>query len=182
MFTVVIIEKGGKKKRVQIAEDAAIIGREPGNDIVLAVGNVSKRHCRVTFLDGKFTVEDVGSTNGTYVNGRRIPGPTLVGAKDKVYVGEFIIMLDAGVDSGEVDEPSDAANLPSRPPPPPVPRPKTRRSAPPPPRPPERPTPHPAIAESFTSLSATEEAALPQVKSDFHFEGRSRSSSPARCS
>ncbi len=179
MFTVVIIEKGGKKKRVQIAEDAAIIGREPGNDIVLAVGNVSKRHCRVTFLDGKFTVEDVGSTNGTYVNGRRIPGPTLVGAKDKVYVGEFIIMLDAGVDSGEVDEPSDAANLPSRPPPPPVPRPKTRRSAPPPPRPPERPTPHPAIAESFTSLSATEEAALPQVKSDFHFEGRSRSSSPA---
>jgi len=70
------------------------IGRVQGNDIVLPKGNVSKRHARIVLKDGKFIIVDLKSTNGTYVNGRKITKPRKVRRSDRIYVGDFIIMLD----------------------------------------------------------------------------------------
>ena len=55
-----------------------IIGSEPGCDLVVVNGNVSGQHCRLTFAAGNFQLEDLGSTNGTWVNGQRITAPVRV--------------------------------------------------------------------------------------------------------
>jgi len=57
-------------------------------------GNVSKRHARIVLKDGKFIIVDLKSTNGTYVNGRKITSPLVVKDSDKIYIGDFIVGVD----------------------------------------------------------------------------------------
>ncbi len=96
MFTVVIAEKDGPERRATFTEAEVTIGRIPGNDVVLPKGNVSKRHSRIVLKDNRFIVVDLKSTNGTYVNGRKIGSPMLLSASDRVYVGDFLISFDMG--------------------------------------------------------------------------------------
>ena len=78
MIKLTLTEKGGEPRVLTFDKDEITIGRVSGNDIVLAKGNVSKRHSRLTMRDGGIEVADLKSTNGTYVNGRKIAGPTAV--------------------------------------------------------------------------------------------------------
>lgn len=98
MFTVVVTEKGGSKQTLQFDEEVVSIGRVQGNHIILPRGNVSKKHAQLEFKAGEFRMTDLNSTNGTYVNGRRITGATTVKPGDKVYVGEFILGLEASAE------------------------------------------------------------------------------------
>ena len=116
MIKLTMTEKGGEPKALSFDKDEVSIGRVSGNDIVLPKGNVSKRHSRLTFRDGHVEIADLKSTNGTYVNGRKITESTSVSATDRIYVGDFLITID-GV-GGEVAAPSRRL-----PPPPPPPRP-----------------------------------------------------------
>jgi RND superfamily putative drug exporter len=54
---------------------------------------LSRRHCQVTLAEGGLLIEDLGSTNGTFVNGRRIPAPTLVKPGDAVWVGTSTLVV-----------------------------------------------------------------------------------------
>ncbi|MDP3277091.1 MAG: ATPase, T2SS/T4P/T4SS family [Deltaproteobacteria bacterium] len=103
MYKLVITEKGGPSKELDFDKDEVTIGRVPGNDIVLPGNNVSKRHSRVVRQDGRYFVVDLKSTNGTYLNGRRIMTPSPLRAGDKIFVGNFIIVLD-GSDLPASDE------------------------------------------------------------------------------
>ena len=94
MFTVVIAEKEGAERRVTFSEAEVTIGRVPGNDVVLPKGNVSKRHSRIVLKDNRFIVVDLKSTNGTYVNGRKITSPLVVKEGDKIYVGDYVLTLE----------------------------------------------------------------------------------------
>jgi pilus assembly protein CpaF len=94
MFTVVITEKEGSERRLTFTEPEVTIGRVPGNDVVLPKGNVSKRHSRIVLKDNRFIVVDLKSTNGTYVNGRKITSPLVVKEGDKIYVGDFVLTLE----------------------------------------------------------------------------------------
>ena len=49
-----------------------MVGRHPGSAVWIDAGSVSREHARIVIADGRATVEDRGSTNGTYVNGTRI--------------------------------------------------------------------------------------------------------------
>ena len=53
--------------------------------------NVSKRHVKIVWKNQQFTVIDLRSTNGTFVNGKRITVPTTVGVDDLVHVGDYTI-------------------------------------------------------------------------------------------
>jgi|SRR5581483_2555291 len=58
---------------VYVLADAVTIGRAPENDIVLDQPTVSRRHARLTCVDGRWFVEDRGSFNGTQLNDARVP-------------------------------------------------------------------------------------------------------------
>src|ERR1700754_2493041 len=94
MFAIVITEKGGEQRRISFNKAEITIGRVQGNDIVLPKGNVSKRHSRIVLKDGKFIIVDLKSTNGTYVNGRKITSPLVVKGSDKIYIGDFILSIE----------------------------------------------------------------------------------------
>lgn len=93
MFSVVIKEKGGTRKTMKFEEDIISIGRVQGNEIVLPRGNVSKRHAKLELVDNGFVLTDLGSTNGTYINGRRVHTPTPVYKEDSIYVGDYILSV-----------------------------------------------------------------------------------------
>src|SRR5205814_7507248 len=68
VFAILISEKGGAERREAYDQPEINIGRVQGNDLMLPKGNVSKRHAKLVFRDGRFIVNDLNSTNGTYVN------------------------------------------------------------------------------------------------------------------
>lgn len=111
MFTILIQEKGGEQRRMVFNKPEVTIGRVQGNDIVLPKGNVSKRHARIVLKDGKFIIVDLKSTNGTYVNGRKITSPLVVKDSDKIYIGDFIVGVDEAA-SAEGDGPSETTTSP----------------------------------------------------------------------
>ena len=129
MVNLSLTEKGGSTNELSFDKNEVTVGRVRGNDIVLPKGNVSKHHCRLFVRSGDILVEDLRSTNGTYVNGRKIAEPTSVVLSDKVFVGDFIIRLTSLASSMENLRPSapsgppEAGSLgsaiPRRPPPPP---------------------------------------------------------------
>src|SRR5262245_58455210 len=95
MFSIVISEKGGAERRETYDRTEINVGRVQGNDLMLPKGNVSKRHARLLFRDGRFIVTDLKSTNGTYVNGRKISQATIVREGDKIYIGDFVLRIEA---------------------------------------------------------------------------------------
>ncbi len=64
-----IIGSGGKSKLIELREGEITIGRSPECAIQLRRTMVSRRHAQVTFRNEEYHLEDLGSTNGTYVNG-----------------------------------------------------------------------------------------------------------------
>src|SRR3954465_1278995 len=115
MFAIVVNEKGGEQNGPEFDKPEVTIGRVQGNDIILPKGNVSKRHSRIVLKDGKFIIVDLKSTNGTYVNGRKITSPLGVKGSDKIYIGDFILSIEE-LSAGAGLSP---AGLSDEPPPPP---------------------------------------------------------------
>lgn len=103
MFQITINEKGGQAKSLDFDKAEITIGRVQGNDIVLPKGNISKRHSRIVLKDGKFIIIDMQSTNGTYVNGKKITSPQVVKGTDKIYIGDFTLQLSGanGAEAGK---------------------------------------------------------------------------------
>lgn len=89
--TLTVTEKGRSPKTTRFASDSVTVGRSADNDLVLPKGNVSKRTCRFFYEDDRLCVVDLKSTCGTYVNGRRILGPTALREGDRVFVGDFVL-------------------------------------------------------------------------------------------
>ncbi len=91
----VAIEKGPKELRgVNIGVTGPIIvGRSPGSDIVIGAEYVSSRHARFVLMGQNLFIEDLGSTNGTAVNGRYIAEPTALKNGDKVTVGDVTMRV-----------------------------------------------------------------------------------------
>ena len=89
------IEKGPKELRgVSIAVHGPIIvGRSPSADIVIGAGYVSARHARFSLMGQNLFVEDLGSTNGTAVNGQPISEPVALNNNDIVNVGDVSIRV-----------------------------------------------------------------------------------------
>lgn len=73
--------------------DQLSIGRDSTNEITINDAEVSRRHARLTFQGGKYVLEDLGSTNGTFVNGQRLAGPRVLKAGEVVSFGEQIVLV-----------------------------------------------------------------------------------------
>src|SRR5215470_16853631 len=98
--------------------DQITIGRDSNNEIVINDAEISRRHARLTFQGGKYVLEDLGSTNGTFVNGQRLAGPRVLKAGEVVSFGEQIVLVfeAVNVDSGAtMVSPRAASAIPSVP-------------------------------------------------------------------
>jgi len=93
-FSVILTEKGGATQRLDFDSEEITIGRVDENDICLPKGNISKKHTKIVVKYGKIIVLDLKSTNGTYVNGKKLAGPQVITPADKVYIGDFILNVE----------------------------------------------------------------------------------------
>ena len=108
--------------------DQIDVGRDSTNEIVINDAEISRRHARLTFQGGKYVLEDLGSTNGTFVNGQRLAGPRVLKSGEVVSFGEQIVMIFEAIhfDAGATVVSPRAAAVPAAsrpvmpPPPPPV--------------------------------------------------------------
>lgn len=113
VFSIVITEKGGAQQQLDFDEAEVNIGRLDDNELCLPKNNVSKHHARLLFKDQRYVIVDQQSTNGTYVNGRRITGPAVVRRGDKIYIGDFILVL--GERAGAVSSNAATSTEPNHP-------------------------------------------------------------------
>ena len=77
-----------------LADGVILIGRGADCQIILDDDYVSTRHARVVSGENGIYVEDLGSTNGSYVNGQRITAPTTITMSDTVRIGKTILKLE----------------------------------------------------------------------------------------
>ncbi len=118
MLALTIREKNGEERQLIFEKEEVTIGRATGSDIVLPRSNISKRHARLVDKHDKVVIVDLRSTNGTYVNGRRITAPELLTYEDKVYIGDFVIRLSRPAEqhpSQKMTTPYSASATPAEP-------------------------------------------------------------------
>lgn len=88
----VVILTAAKERGTRIAVRSPLVfGRSTEADVVLSDTFASDLHLRFTPEEGRVVLQDLGSTNGTYLNGRRISEPVLVARGDTVQVGRTIM-------------------------------------------------------------------------------------------
>ncbi|QIK74895.1 FHA domain-containing protein FhaB/FipA [Nocardioides piscis] len=90
---LLVVEGDNAGARAEVADAPLLIGRGSDAAIKLDDDYVSTRHARVGFSDGQWFVEDLGSTNGTYVGAARINQPTTIGLGVPVRIGKTILEL-----------------------------------------------------------------------------------------
>jgi len=71
------------------------IGRENGNDLVVDEDTVSSQHSRLVMRDGRWWIEDLGSTNGTLVNEAQIRRSKQLGSGDLIQIGRVRLRFNA---------------------------------------------------------------------------------------
>lgn len=93
MTTVVVRNPDGTEDEHSLESELGI-GRGEGNALRLTEGGVSRQHARIYVgADASIYVEDLGSANGTFVDGSPVTGPTPLTADAEVTVGEYLIVL-----------------------------------------------------------------------------------------
>jgi pSer/pThr/pTyr-binding forkhead associated (FHA) protein len=78
-----------------LPEGEHVAGRDAECSLVIDAATVSRRHARITVQSGIATIEDLGSTNGTHVDGVRISAPTQVAAGSTIALGTTVLLVKA---------------------------------------------------------------------------------------
>ena len=86
-----------KAREFLLLKATATIGSDESNDFVIRDDSVSRRHAAISFAAGQLKIEDLGSTNGTFVNGKRISGIVAFDKGDKIRIGgaDFVFLRNA---------------------------------------------------------------------------------------
>jgi FHA domain len=79
--------------KITLSDQPILIGRADDSTLVLTDDFASSRHARLTNRGGQWYVEDLGSTNGTYLDQQRVQGPLLVGTGQPIRIGQTAMEL-----------------------------------------------------------------------------------------
>ncbi|HEU4490045.1 MAG TPA: FHA domain-containing protein [Jiangellales bacterium] len=90
---VVVVDGPAKNTAVALGEAPITVGRSPDCTLPVDDEYVSTRHARLVPRDGQWWVEDLGSTNGTYIGKERITRAVPVGTKSRVRLGKTVLEL-----------------------------------------------------------------------------------------
>lgn len=114
--------------------DWLTVGRDPSNEIVISDPQVSRQHARITRQGKLVVIEDLGSTNGTFVNGMRLTGPHVMANGDVIGLGDAVTLTyyEVGIATEAETVVGRAAAIPAAPPSPAyAPRAAVQQAAPP---------------------------------------------------
>ena len=102
MIKLYMMDGPDEGQSFDLEADMITIGRSPGNDIQLSDRTVSRKHMKILKKDGKYFIEDLDSTNGTYVHGEQVKPGGQVEVKEglTISIGMSLICLgDKGLES-----------------------------------------------------------------------------------
>lgn len=91
MFYLAIKENGHVVAHVPIAGSRARIGRDRDNDVVILRAQISSHHLEISAGPGGFEVQDLKSTNGTWINQTRVRAPLHLGPEDRIRIPQLTI-------------------------------------------------------------------------------------------
>ncbi|MFQ5578924.1 MAG: FHA domain-containing protein [Anaerolineae bacterium] len=96
-----LIVKMGPQRGIffPLTDNRMVIGREETCNIIVQDAEASRRHCELGWEEGAYIVQDLGSTNGTFVNGSQITVPTRLKQGDSIGVGQTTLVLQFETDS-----------------------------------------------------------------------------------
>lgn len=103
-----VVRQGPNTGRIiELDKSEIFIGRDIANDIVFNDAEVSRKHARLTLEGDRYTIEDLTSTNGTYVNGQRLIGPHVLAIGEIIMFGDNIgVIFDGEPAATDVTVPS----------------------------------------------------------------------------
>ena len=93
-MAILVLLQGGQAIPYDLAGDEMVLGRHPDCEIQLDSNMVSRRHAHVILESGKFFVEDLGSGNGTFVNGKQIAERTELKRGDRIKLGPVLLRFE----------------------------------------------------------------------------------------
>ena len=88
---IVFVRSESQAGQSYVIKDALTLGRSPDADVLLDDPYASEFHLRLVSEDDRLTLHDLGSTNGTYLNGRRVTNPVVLSKSDSLQVGKTVI-------------------------------------------------------------------------------------------
>jgi pSer/pThr/pTyr-binding forkhead associated (FHA) protein len=100
-IVLAIFRAGAERRSYSITRDVVMIGRRQDCDLRIALAEVSRKHCRLVREGGMLRLEDLGSSNGTYLNGERVFDSELA-AGDRIQVGPVVFLVQ--IDGAPPDE------------------------------------------------------------------------------
>jgi hypothetical protein len=113
-----IVRRGPQPNQTyDLNKDIITLGRDITNDITINDPEVSRHHLRLTRGAGGFTLEDLGSTNGTFINGQRMTGARPLNVGDMIGLGETVTLGYDIVRAGAAPGPAPTAAGPTAAPP-----------------------------------------------------------------
>ncbi len=159
-FQLVVRSGPTPGKVYPIMKNEVIIGRDPNADILVNDDEVSRHHASIKLSPDGYVIEDLGSTNGTVINGDRLAGPHLLRAGEIISLGEHITLIFDAQPILDPDATMVAARItpPAQMPPQVAPLRQTAELVPPTPVPQVHPKTDPVMpGESFSYGEAEEE-------------------------
>ncbi|MEE9370950.1 MAG: FHA domain-containing protein [Sedimentisphaerales bacterium] len=89
---LVLFKSNGSHKVIPLPSSATMIGRRHNCDLRVPLRSVSRRHCQLNHDDGLWRIRDLGSRNGTYLNGKRVE-EAVIQAGDSIRIGPLAFMF-----------------------------------------------------------------------------------------
>jgi len=94
-YFLVVVQGDNVGGRYPLKNGINTLGRSSDNTIIIDTMQISRRHLRLSPAVGSFAIEDVGSTNGTWVNGEQLSRPhVLVPGDDVQFAGNFVLRFE----------------------------------------------------------------------------------------
>jgi FHA domain len=90
------LESEAESVPLQFAGQTIAIGRDPMCDMILEDGTVSAQHARLTYRQGQWWLEDLHSTNGTFLNQDAVLEPVVITSGDELRCGQVVLHLKIG--------------------------------------------------------------------------------------
>lgn len=106
---LVMFRSDGERRSFSIARDMTVIGRREDCDLRIPLGEVSRKHCRLIRDGDVMKIEDLGSSNGTFLNAHRVQ-EALLSPGDSIQVGPVVFVLQ--VDGTPADDELSPVSVP----------------------------------------------------------------------